>query len=123
MYVLYSILSTVFVSLSFFPRLFCLFAKVGRGFLGVYGFEYFWLAILFVMSLVGAGVVTVSLEATSFMLPFKNEALARIFQSPMVSLRESLSHPRSYQSIFVDLLGLDCIPHSHYPHEHASQPL
>ncbi|KAF5353291.1 hypothetical protein D9756_007965 [Leucocoprinus leucothites] len=38
--------------------LFCLFAKIGRGFLGVYAFEWFWLAILFVMSLVGAGVVT-----------------------------------------------------------------
>jgi len=122
MYVSYPILSTLFVSLSFLLRLFCLFAKVGRGFLGVYGFEYFWLAILFVMSLVGAGVVTVSFGVAWFILSFKNEVSARIFQSPMVSLRRSLSHPRSYQSILVDLLGLDCIPHSHYAHEHASQP-
>ncbi|KAJ3569111.1 hypothetical protein NP233_g5264 [Leucocoprinus birnbaumii] len=38
--------------------LYCLLAKVGRGPLGVYAFEHLWLALLFIFSLVGAGVVT-----------------------------------------------------------------
>jgi hypothetical protein len=71
----------------FLSRLFALIAKIGSGPLGTYAHELFWLAILFVMSLVGAGVVTVGL-ITHFGWPSSSSYphLARIQQFAMVPL-------------------------------------